>query len=132
MGEGADALILSNKINQSFHANNIAATSASLSPLKPSADFLTICHTLGHLDHLIRTDLNAYRRALKMPPLQRRIMTLVFRQSLLRTPTPWPLHITIKDGPDHGIEVSTTDDLISLVVTRTPPPFRTRARAKPA
>ncbi|MBV8914383.1 MAG: hypothetical protein JOZ05_15255 [Acetobacteraceae bacterium] len=112
------------EINEAFSAARIADTLRRVSPLRPSADFIDICHSLGLLEPIITTTLRDYKRELTMPPLSRRIMTLAFRTSLLAKPNPIPLELKIVNGRAEAVEVTTTEALIAILLTRTRPVFR--------
>ena len=127
MADFADRTTHVDKINQAFSAANIQATAQRLSPLRPSADFLDICHRLGTMDHIVRRDLRTYRRELTMPQLSRRIMTVAFRTSLLNQPKPIPLHLNIIDGEAEAVEVTHTPAQISVKLTRTRPALKRRS-----
>ncbi len=127
MADFAERTKLVDQINQAFSARNIQATVQRLSPLRPTADFLEICHRLGTMDHIIRRDLRTYRRELTMPQLSRRIMTVAFRASLLNQPDPIPLQISITDGENEAVEVTHTATQISIRLTRTRPALRRRS-----
>jgi hypothetical protein len=110
-------------INEAFSAANIRQTVERLSPLRPGADFLDICYSLGLLTPLIRTNLQGYRRDLTMPGITRRIMTTAFRHAVL---TPTPLQISIENGEAEAVKVTVKPDLIEVELIRAGPAVRER------
>jgi hypothetical protein len=118
------------QINKAFDRRNIRRTARRVARLGPQADFLTIFDDLGVIALVSRLELSAYRRVLKIPSLNRRILTAAFRAALFGTGGPTPLRFHIFSGDDEAVEVTTTDRLIDVVLIRVDPPGLRTPRPK--
>lgn len=108
-------------INQAFHPSNVAASARRVEHLS-RADFLTLSRELGILGEMSDRTFRRYRRNLTIPPLIQRILTLVHRAALFRNP-PSPMRIEINDATPPSIEITVTEQLISIRLNR-PHPHR--------
>lgn len=117
-------------INRAFSARNIAKTAKQLAYLPPEADWLDIFQALGVLAHVTTLDLADYRKVLKIPALNQRILTEVFRTSLFGKGGPTPLRFAIYSASKEGVEVTTTPRLIGVVLLRIDPPRHRTPRPK--
>jgi|GEM_PF-3840358 len=114
MGIGFARHSLVGRVNDAFHADNIATTAAAATTA-PDADALDIVHSLGLFQLPSQAALEAYRAQLGIPPLNLAIMTLAFRESVQNK---IPLSFTVASGHAEAVQVATSDTLISVVLTR--------------
>ncbi len=117
-GQGLNTLV--DSINNAFSPGNIEESVRRLEGLSPRADFLTISRTLGILGRMDDARFRRYRRNLTIPPLIQQVLTAVHRTSLFRQP-PTPIRIEINDVTPPSIEVTVTDQLISIRLNRADP-----------
>lgn len=119
MGGARDRIKLERNLNRVFSAAQIKKSANQVAKLGPHADFLDISEALGCISHIVPYGgLRRYRRVLTIPPLIRRILTAAYRDALFHQPKALPLRIKINVGPNHSIEVKTTDRSIIVVLTR--------------
>jgi hypothetical protein len=110
------------QVNNAFNRENIERTARRMARLGPQADFLAIFDELGVIALVTDLDLSAYRRELKIPALNRRILTAAFRVALFGSGGPTPLKFQIYSGEQEAVEVTTTDRQIEVVLIRVDPP----------
>ena len=102
-------------INRAFHANRIEDTAARLAALPPEADAFDHIHALGLFNLGSREELESYRAALPIPPLNQAILAAAFRFAVANKV---PLSFAIVGGNDEAVHVSTSGKLVSVVLTR--------------
>ena len=115
MGIGFSRQSLVHRINDAFHADKIEATAATAAKAGPDADAYQIVHTLELFGLPDDQALEAYRAGLPIPPLNNAILTAAFQYSVQNK---IPLNFAISSGHIEGVQVSTSDKLISVVLTR--------------
>jgi hypothetical protein len=125
MDGGAARTTLVDNINTAFSPANIAESVARLERLSPRADFLSISRELGILGDMDEPTFRRYRRNLTIPRLIQQILTVTHRAALSRKP-PVPMHIEINDVTPPSIEITVTDQLISIRLNRPHPHSRVR------
>ncbi len=122
----ADARIdLVNNLNRAFSAANIANTVTRLRNLSRRADFLTIARELGIIRQMDEATFRRYRRNLTFPRPIQQVLTIAHHAALFREP-PTPMHFEINDATPPSVEISVTDQLISITLNRPDPPPRAR------
>jgi len=114
---------LIDNINSAFSAENIGISVGRLRGLSRRADFLTISRSLGILHSMDDAAFRRYRRSLTIPRAIQQILTSVHRTALYADP-PVPMRIQINDAPTPAIEVTVTDQLISIRLDRPAPQQR--------
>lgn len=102
-------------INHAFHPARIGATAEQVAGLAPGADAFDIVHALGLFQLPSDDELVKYRDDLQVPELHKAILGLAFNASIKGKV---PLHFAIVTGHAEMISVSTSDTLISVVLTR--------------
>lgn len=102
-------------INKAFNAKNIDSTADSVAHLAEEADAFDIVHTLGLFNLPSDEALAAYRADLGVPQLNKAILGLAFKAAVAGK---IPLHFAIVTGHRESVEVTTSDKLISVVLTR--------------
>jgi hypothetical protein len=95
MGVGFARAQLVYRINDAFDPDKIAATADSVATLPPGADTFDILHSLGLFQFPPGLELDAYRRSLPIPELNKQAMTASFQASVkgkipLSSPS-WPV-----------------------------------------
>ena len=128
MGLARQRIDLERNINRAFGASQIRNSARRIARLGPRADFLDISNELGCIAHIPFGNLRRYRRILTIPPLIQRILTAAYRDALFHEPKPIPLRLKIIAGRIHSIDVTSTERLISVSLTRPDP--KTNAKAK--
>lgn len=121
--------LIANRVNNAFSAQNVANSAARVSNLR-NADFLTLSRELGILPELDAAGFRQYRRRITIPRVIQRILTLVHREALFRD-TPIPINIRINDTETSSIQVTVTEQLISVTLNR-PAPTRPGAASRRA
>jgi hypothetical protein len=122
MGAAANRRKLERDINRLFNAKNITATSNRLKrKFLRRGDFLDISKELGLLDKLDGGNFPRYRERLPIPLLIQQILTIAYREALFHKPKPIPMHISIRPSRKNSVDVKTTRNLISIVLTRPEP-----------
>jgi hypothetical protein len=102
-------------INHAFHPTRIAETAARLANLPPAADAFDHIHALGLFNLASQDELESYRSSLPIPPLNREVLAAAFRFAVANKV---PLSFAIVGGNDEAVHVSTSDKLVSVVLTR--------------
>ncbi|MCW3477208.1 hypothetical protein [Limobrevibacterium gyesilva] len=115
MGVGFERHQLVSRINDAFQASNIAATSATAARLGRDADAFDIVHALGLFEFPPGLELATYRSRLPIPDLNKAILALAFRHSV---DNKVPLSFAIASGHAEAIRVTTSEKLVSVVLTR--------------
>lgn len=128
-GDAARETLVDN-INSTFNRSNIANAVARLRGVSRRADFLTISRELDILGTMSQQTFRPYRRNLTIPRLIQQILTLTHRSALYADP-PIPMQIEINDAVPPSIEITFTDELISIKLNREAP-SRNRAINSPA
>ena len=82
MGVGFARAQLVYRINDAFGPDKIAATADSVATLPPEADTFDILHSLGLFQFPPGLELDAYRRSLPIPELNKQAMTAAFQASV--------------------------------------------------
>jgi hypothetical protein len=123
-GDTARTTLIEN-INSAFSAENIRISVGRLRGLSRRADFLTISRTLGILHPMDDATFRRYRRNLTIPRAIQQILTSIHHAALYADP-PMPMRIQINDAPTPAIEVTVTDQLISIRLDRPAPQHRER------
>lgn len=106
------------RFNVSFASENLAATQTQLGAWDDQWDFLDVMYRLGHLFFLRDGQFATYRQRLGIPMLHQRMLTEVFRTSLTSTP-PHPIVFHVISGPLEALSVTTVDDTLHVLLTRT-------------
>jgi hypothetical protein len=119
MDGAATVTRLVENINNAFSARNVANSASRVQHLS-RADFLTISRELGILGEMSAQTFRRYRRNMTIPPAIQRILTSVHRSALFRDP-PIPMRIEINDATPPSIEITATDQLISIRLNRPHP-----------
>lgn len=115
MGTSFTRPTLVGNINNSFKPSAIETTAASVSNLGPDADAFDIIHALGHFDLATDAALAEYKAGLAIPPINRAILALAFQASVTGK---IPLSFAIVGGHAEAVQVTVSDKLISVVLTR--------------
>ncbi len=102
-------------INHAFHPERISATAEQVAGLAPGSDAFDIVHALGLFQLPSDEELVKYRADLQVPALHKAVLALAFNASIGGKV---PLHFAIVTGHAEMIAVSTSDNLISVVLTR--------------
>jgi hypothetical protein len=116
------------QINEAFSRRNIAHTVARIGKVASTGDFLDITDAIGALAPIHGGNLARYKRELTIPPINQRILTAAFRESLTARPNPIPLHMMIVSGTHDTVHVTTTATEIAVVITRDDSRKKPRAR----
>jgi hypothetical protein len=111
--------------NSAYSPQNIAITVAKLVGLPPRADFLEISRRADVLlERMTDAQFRRYRRNInsRIPRPLQRMLTTAHRAALFATP-PIPMHIEINDQTPTSVQVTYSDQLISIILNRadTPP-----------
>lgn len=115
MGTGFARQSLVHRINDAFNADRIDATADTAAKAGPDADAFQIVHTLELFGLPDDEALEAYRAGLPIPALNNTILTAAFQYSVQNK---IPLNFSISSGHVEGVQVTTSDKLISVVLTR--------------
>jgi hypothetical protein len=115
MGMGFARHQLVGRINDAFHPDNIADSADKVAHLGQDADAFDIVHELGLFQFPPGMDLNAYRASLPIPSLNNAIMAQAFQHAVTNK---IPLSFAIASGHAEAIQVTTSDKLVSVVLTR--------------
>ena len=102
-------------INRAFQPSRISETADRVAHLAAEADAFDIVHTLGLFNLPSDAELAAYRADLKVPALNKAVLGIAFKHAVA---TKTPLHFSIVSGHAEMVSVSTSDTLISVVLTR--------------
>jgi hypothetical protein len=121
MVRGPERITLTNNINSAFSSANISDSATRFQRLSPRADFLAISRELGILGDMDEPAFRRYRRNLPFPRLIQQILTITHRAALSHTP-PIPMNIEINVATPPSIEITVTDQLISIRLNRPDPP----------
>jgi hypothetical protein len=124
MDGGASLTELVDKINNAFSPENVAGSAARLRGLSRQADFLRISRELGILPDMNVSTFRRYRENMTIPPVIRQVLTTIHR-AVLFGDSPVPMRMEINDATPPSIEVTVTDQLISVKLNR-PAPRRAR------
>ena len=101
--------------NRAFQANNIGETSDKVAHLAAEADAFDIVHSLGLFNLPSDEELVRYREDLQVPALHKAVLALAFKMSV---ESRIPLHFAIVTGHAEMVQLSSSDDLITVVLTR--------------
>ncbi len=115
MGTSFTRPTLVGNINTAFSARNISGTADSVAHLAAEADAFDIVHALGFFNLPSDAELAAYKADLKIPPLNKAILALAFQTAVA---SKIPLSFAIVGGHAESVQVTTSDSLISVVLTR--------------
>jgi hypothetical protein len=115
MGVGFARHELVGRINNAFHPDNIADSADKVAHLGDNADAFDIVHALGLFGLGSDQALAAYRSSLPIPPLNNAIMAQAFQYAVANKIA---LSFAIASGHAEAIQVTTSDKLISVVLTR--------------
>ena len=120
MGAPIQRTKIVDSVNNLFSATQIGATADKVKDhLDTDADAFEILGSLGVLDYIKDQpqfpDVASYRRALPIPGLHKRILTLAFRTALRQGR---PLNFEINQGMAEGIEVIDSGKEIKVKLTR--------------
>ncbi len=102
-------------INRAFHPDSIGETADKVAHLAAEADAFDIVHTLGLFNLPSDEELVQYREDLQVPALHKAVLALAFKTSV---ESRIPLHFAIVSGHAEMVQVSTSDSLITVVLTR--------------
>jgi hypothetical protein len=111
--------------NSAYSRQNIAITLAKLVGLSPQADFLEINRRADVLlERMTDAQFRGYRRTInnRIPRPLQRMLTIAHRAALFATP-PIPMRIEMNDQTPPSLQVTYSDQLISIILNRadTPP-----------
>jgi hypothetical protein len=102
-------------INHAFHADRIGETSDKVAHLATEADAFDIVHSLGLFKLPSDEDLAKYREDLQVPALHKAVLALSFKTAV---ESKIALHFAIVTGHAEMVQVSSSDTLITVVLTR--------------
>ena len=102
-------------INKAFQASNIEDTVVRVAHLAEEADAFDIVHALGFFNLPSDAELAAYRADLGVPALNKAMLALAFKSAVAGK---IPLSFAIVSGHRESVEVTTSDSLIAVVLTR--------------
>ena len=102
-------------INHAFHPSRIAETADKVAHLAAEADAFDIVHSLGLFHLPTDEDLERYREDLQVPALHKAVLALAFKSAVEGRIA---LHFAIVTGHAEAVSLSTSDSLISVVLTR--------------
>jgi len=125
MDGGAAVTDLVDNINRAFSQQNIAQSVARLAGISRRADFLTISRALDILPPMDNQVFRRYRQNITIPRVIQQILTNIHHYALFRQP-PTPMRIEINDVTPPSIEVTHTENMISIILNR-PHPGRNRS-----
>lgn len=115
MGTGFARQSLVGRINDAFRADNIEATAQTAAGVGPNGDAFDIVHALGLFQLPPELTLETYRGQLPIPELNKAVLALAFQYSVQNKV---PLSFAIVSGPEENVHLTTSDTLVSLVLTR--------------
>jgi hypothetical protein len=102
-------------VNNSFQASKIADTAAKVGPLTDTHDTFDILHALGHFELPDAAALDKYRNDLSIPAINRAAMDLAFRAAITEK---CPLSFAVVSGHAESLQITVSDTLISVILTR--------------
>ncbi len=102
-------------INHAFHSDRIGETADKVAHLAEEADAFDIVHSLGLFNLPADEDLVKYREDLQVPALHKAVLALAFKLSV---ESKTPLHFAIVTGHAEMVQVSSSEALITVVLTR--------------
>ncbi len=102
-------------INRAFSARNIEDTATRVAHLAADADAFDYVHALGFFNLPSDAELAAYKADTNIPPLNKAIMAMAFQTAIAGK---IPLSFAIIGGHAEAVQVTTSDSLISVVLTR--------------
>jgi hypothetical protein len=115
MGVGFARAQLVYRINDAFGPDKIAETADSVATLPPEADSFDILHSLRLFQFPPGLELEAYRRSLPIPDLNKQAMTAAFQVSVKDQ---IPLSFAIVSGDSEQIQVTYSPTRIIVVLIR--------------
>lgn len=115
MGTSFTRPTLVGNINTAFSARNIEDTVSRVAHLAADADAFDFVHALGFFNLPSDAELAAYKADLKIPPLNKAILALAFQTAIANK---IPLTFAIIGGHAESVQVTTSDTLVSVVLTR--------------
>jgi hypothetical protein len=107
-------------LNRVFGAANIADTAGRLQGLSRRADFLTMTRAAGALGDMSDGTFRRYRQNVPIPAVIQQILTAVHRQALFSS-KPIPMYFEINDAVPPSINVTVTNETISIRLGRPDP-----------
>ncbi|MCX7381877.1 MAG: hypothetical protein NT133_10785 [Alphaproteobacteria bacterium] len=115
MGTSFTRPTLVGNVNDAFNARNIEDTVARVAHLAADADAFDFVHALGLFNLPSDAELAAYKADVKIPPLNKAILALAFQTAVAGK---IPLSFAIIGGHAETVQVTTSDTLIAVVLTR--------------
>jgi hypothetical protein len=110
--------------NSAYSRQNLEITLAKLIGLPPRADFLEINRRADVLlERMTDAQFRQYRRGInrRIPAPLQRMLTIAHRAALFSSP-PIPMHIEMNPRTPPSLEVSFSDELISIRLNRADTP----------